>query len=124
MKCKFCNGENLRKNGITRGKQRYLCRECKKNQVEGDERLVYPAFLKQLAVTMYVNNCGFRAIGRILEIPFQYVQNWVKKAGEIIEDLIKERLKEERGKPIQILEIDELHTYIKKNRSHTGLACL
>ena len=36
LKCKKCESESIVKNGKVRGKQRYLCKECGYNFVEGD----------------------------------------------------------------------------------------
>jgi len=36
--CKNCKSESVVKNGFVRGKQRYHCKECGYNFVEGDER--------------------------------------------------------------------------------------
>lgn len=36
VKCKKCQSENIVKNGKVRGKQRYLCKDCRYNFVEGD----------------------------------------------------------------------------------------
>ena len=58
-----------------------------------------------MAVTLYLEGCGFRRIARILSEMFekhfcyQTVILWIKK---------------EAKKEIQILEMDELYTYIKK----------
>ena len=38
LKCKKCESESIVKNGKVRGKQRYLCKECGYNFVEGDAR--------------------------------------------------------------------------------------
>ena len=120
-KCKFCLSESFVKNGFVRGKQRYKCKDCLKSQVVGDARVSYTLEQKQLAVTMYVNNCGFRRIGHILQIPYQTVSKWVKEAGQILEQKLAER--EEESRKINILEMDELFTYVQKklNKSVYGL---
>lgn len=64
--CKYCLGEDLAKNGRPNGVQRYRCKSCGTSQIEGDKRLKYPNSLRYLAVSMYLNNSGFRAIGRVL----------------------------------------------------------
>ncbi|WP_420805335.1 transposase-like zinc-binding domain-containing protein [Holospora obtusa] len=38
MHCKKCNSENCIRNGIVRKVQRYKCKECGYNFVEGDKR--------------------------------------------------------------------------------------
>lgn len=120
--CKFCFSDKFVKNGFVRGKQRYKCKHCFKSQVFGDERIKYPDYLKQVAITMYVNNCGIRRIGAILNIPFQYVSNWVLDAGQKIEQMVKEQPKESRN--ISILEMDELYTYVKKRQEKSEFGLL
>ena len=68
-----------------------------------------------MAVTLYLEGCGFRRIARILSEMFekhfcyQTVILWIKKEAKKIESS-----KVEAKKEIQILEMDELYTYIKK----------
>jgi transposase-like protein len=38
MKCKFCESEDIAKNGFVRGKQRYICNDCGKTFTLGDRR--------------------------------------------------------------------------------------
>jgi hypothetical protein len=95
-------------------KQRYQCQKCAHNFTEGDKRVKYDATKKNLVVRMYLNNCGFRRIAEILELPFSTVFKWIKNAGKIVETMIAERKDSETE--IEILEMDELYTYIKKNR--------
>ena len=110
--CKFCGGKKLVKNGIVRDLQRYRCNECKKNQVLGDRRMKYSNKIRYLALAMYLNSAGFRSIGRVLQVPFQLVHSWVRKAGELVENEIAKRPNPARE--IDILEMDELYTYIQK----------
>jgi hypothetical protein len=71
---------------------------------------------------MYVNNCGIRRIGHILKVPFQYVSNWVRDAGRIVEGFVDSRKVESQN--ISILEMDELYSYVKKNRSKSEYGLL
>ena len=63
---------------------------------------------------MYLNNCGFRMIAEILNIPLSTVFVCVKKAGQIVDKMVKER--QEEVEEIEILEMDELFTYVKKSQ--------
>ena len=118
--CKKCSSKESVKAGFNGGKQRYKCKECGKVQVVGDERVIYEKEYQQKALILYLENAGIRTIGRVLsifykkKIYYQTVLKWLKKAGEILE----ENLQDENNKEIkkaEVLEIDELHTYIKKN---------
>lgn len=119
--CKFCSHTVLTKNGRVRGFQRYKCKQCAKNQIAGDRRVKYDNKIRYMALAMYLNSSGFRAIGRVLGVPFQLVHYWVKKAGESVEEEAAKR--PNPSKDIAILEMDELYTYIQKKhgKSEYGL---
>lgn len=68
---------------------------------------------------MYLNNCGFRRIAEILNIPLATCFMWIKKAGRIVDEMVKE-FKEE-PKDIEILEMDELFTFVKKSLEETEI---
>jgi len=112
IECKKCGDNGFVKNGRIRGLQRYRCKSCGNNQVAGDKRVKYDNKTRYLALSMYLNNMGFRSIGRVLQVPFQLVHKWVKKAGELVEQEVANLPKE--SKNIPILEMDELYTYIQK----------
>ena len=121
-KCKFCGCEKLIKNGKARGVQRFKCKECGREQIQGDGRKKYENQVKRAAIILYLEGNGFRAIARILtelynvKISFQMVAYWVSKAG----DIIKEKIFQEQGqgykKTLVVAEMDELFTYLKKNQ--------
>lgn len=112
IECRFCGSDRVVKNGIIRGKQRYKCKGCGKNQMLNDGRVKYSNKEKYMAVAMYLNNVGFRAIGRVMNIPFQIIHNWIRKAGELVERRANKESTISRN--IAILEMDELYTYIQK----------
>ena len=114
--CKFCRHESVIKNGFVRSTQRYRCTECRKTFVYGDKRgtLKYNNKVRNMAVKMYLNNCGFRRISAILEIPLSTVFFWIKKAGKIVDEMVQN--KDHEKETIEILEMDELYTYIKKKK--------
>jgi hypothetical protein len=75
-------------------------KSCGMNQTEGDLREKHHESLKNAAISMYLEGCGFRRIGRLLlKIP------------------------DKKSSSIPILEMCELYTYIQKKqiRSEYGL---
>ncbi len=60
--CKQCASTQKVKNGKVRGKQRYRCKHCGYNYVEGDERLNASLVVKKaLAILLYAigkSSCG------------------------------------------------------------------
>ena len=119
-RCKFCNSAKIVKNGIARGVQRYKCNECSREQIAGDKREKYEDKQRKAAVILYLEGNGIRRIARILNqiftinVKWQTVAQWLQKAGKIVENEIKTM--ERQRKEIAILEMDELYTYIKKNK--------
>lgn len=115
VKCKYCLCDKLLKNGFVRNVQRYKCTHCGKNQVVGDKREKYDNSVRRTALAMYLNSCGIRSIGRVLNVPHQLVSKWVENAGKIIEHEILNLSMTQHE--ISILELDELYTYVQKSRS-------
>jgi transposase-like protein len=54
---------------------------------------------------MYLEGFGFRSIGRLLKVSHVTVQHWVKKYGGELKQI-------RNPKPVHIMELDELHTYV------------
>ena len=115
IECSKCGSEEYVKNGNVRGKQRYICKLCGYNFVEIDERIKHDNRTKNLVIRMYLNNCGIRRISEILEVPVSTVLSWIKRAGEIVDKMVNER--QETIDKIEVLEMDELWTFVKKNRN-------
>lgn len=112
-RCKYCYDDRLVKNGFVRGKQRYRCQSCRRNQVAGDKRVKYDNSVRRQAMAMYLNSSGIRSIGRVLGVPHQLVARWIENAGKIVEQEILNLHMQPRN--ISILELDELYTYVQKN---------
>ncbi|MDR0581184.1 MAG: hypothetical protein LBG04_03685 [Holosporaceae bacterium] len=114
MACKFCGSEALRKNGITRGKQRYFCKNCERNRVAGDNREKHSEMERYVAMVLYLEGNGFRRIARILRRIFgvrihdPLIIHWIKKLGLEIKNATSAVSKIDREK-ISLLEMDELY---------------
>ena len=126
-KCKFCESINVRKEGFSRGIQRYKCNNCGRLQVNRDLRIKFDSREKNAALTLYLEGNGFRRIARILskifskKFVYQTVIQWIKSFGY---SLGKQQLfYKQESKNIEVLEMDELYTYIQKNeiKSEYGL---
>jgi len=70
MKCYRCKSENKVKAGFIRDLQRYKCKDCgchfsveKKSDVKTKEQ-------RRMALELYLEGMGFRAIGRVLNISY------------------------------------------------------
>ncbi|MDR0556084.1 MAG: hypothetical protein LBG20_03745 [Holosporaceae bacterium] len=101
MACKFRGSDTLRKNGFTRGKQSYFCKNCGKNQVEGDDREKHHPVAKHIATVLYLEGCGFRCIARMLRQIFgikihdPLIIHWIRKLGLMVENTLHREEKKE-----------------------------
>ena len=113
--CPRCVKENCVKDGMVRGRQRWRCRECGYRhtvQQRGKE-----AHLKRQAVELYLEGLGFRSIGRFLKVSHVAVYNWIRSFGEKLEEL-------RSANEIEIVEMDEMHTYIGSKKTIAGYGLL
>lgn len=112
--CPRCKSNNICKNGIVKQKQRYLCKECK--YCFTVERIGKPEKMKRDALILYLEGLGFRAIGRFLNVSHVTVYNWIKSFGRKLDELRSEN-------KIEVIEIDELHTYIGSKKTLLDMGC-
>lgn len=76
--CPNCGSNYVVKIGKVRGKQAYLCKDCRRKFVES-ARHWYPRWLKEEAVEMYKKGIAIREISEILEVPRHTVLSWIRK---------------------------------------------
>jgi transposase-like protein len=125
MECKNCNSDRIIKNGVAKNKQRYYCKSCKVNFVEGDGRKGKNEEKKKLAIKLYLENMGFRAIGRVLGVSNVAVLKWVRAAGELVEAHHHQiQIVSQEQEPVEVIELDELWHYIDKKKETVGLDSL
>lgn len=130
--CKRCGSTETVKNGVVRGKQRYLCKRCCYHFIEGDQRENKNSYLLKTLCKLFrilgVGQC--RTIGVYLkrdaslihrwmdETSFEYKQRWKNYAHEF-KDIygVFEEIKQggvANGKPILMADnvIDDLYVAI------------
>jgi len=113
--CPKCKSKNFRKDGIVKSRQRYFCRDCKRHFTV--EQVGKPNKIKRDALILYLEGLGFRSIGRFLNVSHVAVFNWIKSFGE--------RLDEFRNpEDIEVIELDEMHTYIGSKKTTVGSGLL
>jgi len=118
MQCPKCRLEDYFRSGFVKGKQRYACRNCRCHYTKS-EKQGYPLQTKRKALQYYLDGMGFRRIERLLCISHVTVMNWVREMSKKMKALSREELKRRK---IDLVELDELCTYIKKRTSMLGLA--
>lgn len=117
LKCKKCGSSDYVKNGYTLSVQRYKCKNCSYNYIEGDKRQKYTTQDRLKVLKLYLENCGIRTIERLTGVRNSQISKWILEAA----DSIKQELRQHQNsinsvEDISILEIDELCTYIKKGQ--------
>ena len=78
MNCPGCFSLIHCKDGIVGGRQRYKCKDC-------NYRAKVPVTTMRLAFAMYLEGLGFRSTGRVLNISYGTVYQWIKKWGRNLE---------------------------------------
>lgn len=110
--CPKCCSDKLVKDGIVRGKQRYLCKECNYRHTVREGRGATKE-QKRFALELYLEGLGFRSIGRVLNFSHVAVYNWIKEFGEKAEEI-------RSAESIEVVEIDEMHSYIGSKKIPAG----
>lgn len=113
--CPSCHMEGCTKDGIVKEKQRYKCKSC--NYRHTVKYLGKSPDIKRQALQLYLEGLGFRSIGRFLNCSHVAVYKWIKAHGESIEPLRSD-------KDIDIVELDEMHTYIGSKKTIVGFGLL
>lgn len=115
MHCPKCKSSSNCKHGFALGKQRYWCKHCgykfTTDKVRGE-----PKEKKDLALKMYLEGLGFRAISRIVEVSHVSVFRWIRDRGELPRATKLPSL-------TPVVEMDEMHSFVglKKNRRTVDL---
>ena len=110
--CPKCASEDVSRNGHNRGVQRYVCKRCGVTFSEKPER--FSREVKKQAIEMVLHGVGIRKTARFVKSSPTSVINWLRAAHKILKAV------KEVAKPMEkpdIIEFDEIYTYVKKNVS-------
>ena len=117
MICTHCQSEDKVKNDIVIGRQRYKCKYCGKNYTFDYSYFAEKEKKKRFGLVMYLEGLGFHSIARLLNVSHVTVMNLVKKYGSELKSI-------RNFKPVQIMELDELHTYVGSKKTVNGFGLL
>lgn len=117
MDCPKCKSTVFIKNSIVSGRQRYKCKNCGNNYTVEKKSDVKSEDTRRLALSMYLEGLGFRSIGRVLNISYGTVYQWVRRWGEQVNLPRSEE-------PSEIVELDEIHTYVASKKTTDGYGLL
>ena len=80
LRCPHCGSNWTPKDGHSRGKQTYRCRDCQHRFTPAGNRHYFPEALKRQALDLYAEGTGLTAIGRVLGVQTATVFSGVKKS--------------------------------------------
>ena len=114
-KCKNCGSEHVVKNGKVRGKQRFRCKECGFNFVEGDARTNEKiAAKKAMLVLLYsLGKASFNLLARLFDTWPSQIYRWVLQEGLSLPE-------QEVSGAIKEMEFDEMWHFIKTKKTSFG----
>ena len=78
LRCKRCGSEEHVKNGLMRGQQRYLCKDCGLNFTDTPPR-GKPLVLKAAAVLLYVSGLSMHRTAQLLGVSTPTIQAWLEQ---------------------------------------------
>ena len=118
MNCPKCNCSTSVKSGKIKERQRYKCKECGCNYTVEIKSTAKPNSLKKQAMHLYLEGLGFRSIGRLLGVSNVSVLNWIRDFGKKVQELNSE------SEQIEMVEVDEMHSYIGSKKTTDGYGLL
>jgi insertion element IS1 protein InsB len=94
------------------GKQKYLCKDCKRQTRENPTARGYSEEEKERILKAYEERSSLRGLKRTFGVERNTVSKWIKKAGSL-PDLSETLVKPDATKPEDIiLELDELWSFV------------
>lgn len=79
IKCPKCNAKNTVKSGIVKGRQRYLCKNCRYFFTVFKEGKHIDPYYVIKALQLFIEGVSLREIERLIGVSHVSVMNWVKK---------------------------------------------
>ena len=113
LRCKRCGSERQVKNGLMRGQQRYVCKECGLNFTDTPPR-GKPLALKAAAVLLYVSGLSMNRTAKLLGVSTPTVQAWLEQFAAVYA-----QKPEPEGRAV-VIELDEMWHYVKKSQNPSG----
>ena len=111
--CKRCGSAKHVKNGLMRGKQRYLCKACGLAFTDTPAR-GKPLAMKVVAVLLYVSGLSMKRTAKLLGVSTPTIQAWLEPFAHAYA-----QKPEPEGRAV-VIELDEMWHYLKKSPSSSG----
>ena len=111
--CRRCGSERQVKNGLMRGKQRYLCKACGLSFTDTPAR-GKPLAMKAAAVLLYVSGLSMNRTAKLLGVSTPTIQAWLEQFAAAYA-----QKPEPEGRAV-VIELDEMWHYLKKSQTPSG----
>jgi len=121
MVCRHCGSEKTRKNGVSKGDQRYKCNDCGRTFSGTPPK--HSEQKKRMAVWMTLNGVGIRKTAMLLNTNHVNVLKWLRKAHENMQAFL-EYSRSDYSEEIDIIELDEIYTFVQKRGGDTRYGLL
>ena len=105
VRCARCGSIRSVKAGFVYGNQRYKCKDCAYHYTLNEKGV--KAGIKRMAIHLYLEGMGYRAIGRIIGVSDVAIARWIRP--------MKEGLAPMRKEPAKLHELHKMeHFFITK----------
>jgi transposase-like protein len=113
-KCRHCESDRTRKNGMNYNTQRFICRDC--GRTFSNKPPKFNKEIKYKAMLMYLNNVGIRKTALFLGASRTSILNWIKQGHKILSKCMHGP-KTDVSEPADVIELDEIYTFVQKNKN-------
>src|SRR3954465_10763323 len=111
--CKRCGSAKQVKNGLMRGMQRYLCKDCGLSFTDTPPR-GKPLALKAATVLLYVSGLSMNRPAKLLGVSTPTIQAWLEQFAAAYA-----QKPEPEGRAV-VIELDEMWHYLKTSPNRSG----
>jgi len=105
MKCPRCQSENIIRNGsIHNGKQKYECKECKRQFVENPGNKIISSEIRIIIDRLLCEKISLAGICRAISISEAWLQNYVNKKYESVSEQVNVSDKKKADSPCNAMK--------------------
>ena len=113
LRCKRCGSGKHVRNGLMRGKQRYLCKACGLNFTDTPPRGM-PLRVKVTAVLLYLSGLSMNRTAKLLGVSTPSVMTWIEQFAKAYA-----QKPEPEGHAV-VVELDEMWHFLQKSGTSSG----
>ena len=118
MNCTKCGSDKVVKNGLQNGLQRFKCKCCR--AVFQARKSKYTHEFKLKCIEMHLDNAGLRKIAKWQKVSHTLIIYWIRQFKHLVQEVLAEKAKTLEKTDVDIMEVDELCAYVKKNLKMAG----